>query len=161
MKITPPIHSSLVSPAFRRTAFLGLGISAIMLAGCSSTSSSQATTTTTGQDPDVTQVIQAATQQAEASGVKAADFTVTAKVSSANDSWMKFEVTATPAGQASNSFQSYYGYAHQTQKWNVIAIGTADVGCSTGTTGLSTSGSVAVPISVIQSFGYTCPGATG
>jgi ABC-type glycerol-3-phosphate transport system substrate-binding protein len=135
----------------------GLAIGGVTLAACSSSSSSSGTTTTSGADPDVLQVIAAAKAQAATHGLSAGDISVTAKVSPANDSWMMFKVEAKSNGSA-NMFQPYYGYAHQTQKWSVVAVGTADVGCPTSGSGSSlNSAQTSVPLSVIQSFGMSCP----
>jgi len=135
----------------------GLALGGLALGACSSSSSSSGTTTTSGADPDVLQVIAAAKAQAATHGLSAGDISVTATVSPANDSWMMFKVEAKPNGSA-NMFQPYYGYAHQTQKWSVVAAGTANVGCPTTGSGSSLNSSqTSVPLSVIQSFGMTCP----
>ena len=148
----------------RHILFTTLLIAPLLLAACSSSSSSTAKTTTT-LDPDVAQVMAAATKQAVASGIAAGSFTVKATVSSANDSWMRF--TVTPKDPASTKFQPYYGYAQQTAHWNVIALGTAQVGCApagsgtlgatTTTTAAGAAPSGAVPTNVLASFGESCP----
>ena len=147
----------------RHILITSLLVAPLLLAACSSTSSSTAKTTTT-LDPDVAQVIAAATTQAVGSGISAGSFTVKATVSSANDSWMRF--TVTPKDPTSSAFQPYYGYAQQTAHWNVIAIGTAQVGCApagsgtlgaTTTTAAGAAPSGTVPTSVLSSFGETCP----
>jgi len=140
-------------------------VSPLLLAACSSTPSSTAKTTTT-IDPDVEQVIAAATAQAVAAGIPASGITVNATVSTANDSWMRFTVAAKDPTSA--AFQPYYGYAQQTSKWSVIAIGTAQVGCSrtssgslgdmtTTTTAVGAAPSGIVPTAVLKSFGDPCP----
>ena len=100
-----------------------LAAAPLLLAACSSGSTTSAKTTTT-LDPDVAQVMAAATQQAVSSGIPAASFTVKATVSSTNDSWMRF--TVTPKDPAAGKFQAYYGYAQQTKDWKVIAIAASD-----------------------------------
>jgi ABC-type glycerol-3-phosphate transport system substrate-binding protein len=154
--MTPSLH--LVSARVMRAILaVGLAIGGITLAACSSSSSSSGTTTTSGTDPDVLQVIAAAKAQAATHGLSAGDISVTAKVSPANDSWMMFKVDAKSNGSA-NMFQPYYGYAHQTQTWSVVATGTADVGCpTTGSATSLNSSQPSVPLSVIQSFGMSCP----
>ena len=151
--------------AMRRTsiAVASFVIAPFLLGACSSSTTSSAKTSTT-IDPDVAQVKAAATAQAVASGIPSSSFTVDAAVSSANDSWMRF--TVSPKDPSSGAFQPYYGYAQQTQTWNVIAIGTAQVGCArpgTGSLG-ATSTTVAgaapagtVPTKVLASFGEACP----
>ena len=139
-----------------------LVVAPLLLAACSSGSTTTAKTTTT-LDPDVAQVMAAATKQAVSSGIPASSFTVKATVSTANDSWMRF--TVTPKDPASGTFQPYYGYAQQTKDWKVIAIGTAQVGCNPapstlGATTTTVAGAAPngnVPTNVLTSFGETCP----
>ncbi len=77
----------------------------------------------------------------------ASEFKVTAEVSPANDSWMIFHVTPN-----SSAVQPFYGYAHQAQTWSVVAHGSANVGCPA-----SPGATPTVPLSVIKSFGLSCP----
>lgn len=125
-------------------------LGAVALAGCSSSSTSSSTTKTT-LDPDVAQVLALARGVATKSGLTTHDVKVTATVSPANDSWMRF--TVTPTANASSSFQGGYGYAHQAQNWSVVSFGTAQVGCPVN------GQPPTVPLSVITSFGLTCPSA--
>ena len=136
-----------------KSAALGgaLLLGAVALAGCSSSSSSSSTTTKSTLDPDVEQVLALAHGVAAKEGLKPSEVTVTAKVSPANDSWMRFTVTPKPG--ASNSVQGGYGYAHQAQTWSVVATGTAQVGCPVN------GQPPTVPLSVITSFELTCPTA--
>ena len=137
-----------------KSAALGgaLLLGAVALAGCSSSSSSSSSTTTKSTvDPDVAQVLALAHGVATKEGLKPSEVTVTATVSPANDSWMRFTVTPKPG--ASSSVQGGYGYAHQAQTWTVVATGTAQVGCPVN------GQPPTVPLSVITSFGLTCPTA--
>ena len=157
------VRGTLGGMRTRHLLITSLVAAPLLLAACSSTSSSTAKTTTT-LDPDVAQVMAAATKQAVGAGIAPGSFTVKATVSSANDSWMRF--TVAPTDPTSAKFQPYYGYAQQTAHWNVIALGTAQVGCTspgggtlgaTTTTAAGAAPSGTVPTNVLASFGESCP----
>jgi hypothetical protein len=67
-------------------------------------------------------------------------------VSTTDPTWAKFQVNAAPSSQP--TFQSAYGIAHDQGGWTVAAIGSSGVGCS---------GAGAVPTSILQELGLSCP----
>jgi hypothetical protein len=67
-------------------------------------------------------------------------------LSTTDPTWAKFQVNAAPSSQT--TFQSAYGIAHDQGGWTVAAIGSSGVGCS---------GAGAVPTSVLQDLGLSCP----
>jgi len=141
----------------RRLALVLLGLAEPGLAACSSSSSTSTTTTaanvtttTSANDPDLLQVQAAADTALKAQRIDTTTVTVTASTSTANDSWMRFVVTPKPGSTAA----PLYGFAHQGATWSVVAIGTSDVGCATGTS------TQTVPQSVLASFNLACTGGT-
>ena len=139
----------------RRLALVLLGLAEPGLAACSSSSSTSTTTTaanvtttTSANDPDLLQVQAAADTALKAQRIDTT--TVTASTSTANDSWMRFVVTPKPGSTAA----PLYGFAHQGATWSVVAIGTSEVGCATGTS------TQTVPQSVLASFNLACTGGT-
>ena len=67
-------------------------------------------------------------------------------LSTTDPTWAKFQLNAAPSSQT--TFQSAYGIAHDQGGWTVTAIGSSGVGCS---------GAGAVPTSVLQDLGLSCP----
>lgn len=107
----------------------------------------------------------AATENLSLDGVNAAHAEVAAAISKTNQYWGRFFIGPSEPQYAS-SVPSVYGFAHfelryvtppdgigtvKNYSWVVIAQGATDVGCPSG------PASERVPLSVIESFGLTCP----
>jgi hypothetical protein len=169
-------------PPGGRSLTIGLGVTlasvALALAGCGSSPS--ASSTTTGAPPRTTTTVAPATtttvppstttttapttsttsQVSVLSAITAAVVAFETKqgvpsgqylvqgvtVSTTDPTWAKFQVNAAPSSQP--TFQSAYGIAHDQGGWTVAAIGSSGVGCS---------GAGAVPTSILQELGLSCP----
>ena len=170
-------------PPGGRSLTIGLGVTlasvALALAGCGSSPS--ASSTTTGAPPRTTTTVAPATtttvppsttttttapttsttsQVSVLSAITAAVVAFETKqgvpsgqylvqgvtLSTTDPTWAKFQVNAAPSSQT--TFQSAYGIAHDQGGWTVAAIGSSGVGCS---------GAGALPTSVLQDLGLSCP----
>jgi hypothetical protein len=169
-------------PPGGRSLTIGLGVTlatvALALAGCGSSPSASSTTTgapprtTTTMAPATTTTVPPSTTTTTApttsttsqvsvlsaitatvvafetkQGVPSGQYLVQGvTVSTTDPTWAKFQVNAAPSSQP--TFQSAYGIAHDQGGWTVAAIGSSGVGCS---------GAGAVPTSILQELGLSCP----
>jgi hypothetical protein len=170
-------------PPGGRSLTIGLGVAlvtvALGLAGCGSSPSASPTTTgapprtTTTVAPTTTTTVPASATSTTTSpttsttsqvsvlsaittavvafetkqGVPSGQYLVQGVTLSTTDpTWAKFQVNAAPSSQT--TFQSAYGIAHDQGGWTVAAIGSSGVGCS---------GAGALPTSVLQDLGLSCP----
>ena len=114
----------------------------------STTTTTTAPTTSTTSQVSVLSAITAAVVAFETKqGVPSGQYLVQGvTVSTTDPTWAKFQVNAAPSSQP--TFQSAYGIAHDQGGWTVAAIGSSGVGCS---------GAGAVPTSILQELGLSCP----